>query len=183
MKSALRIKEASQPQTAELAYGGASGRNEAAARIGALVCLIRRRYEWRQIDLAKRAGVAANTVTGLEAGRKTHPRNIEKIAKALGTTGEALRRGELPEGISGLAAASAIWKELTDEDIAIARAHHNATTAIRSAAIALYRSGRRDFTERLTNLDPDRQAQVLEVLTALEEDQSITDRDNRKING
>ena len=178
MKAALKVADSTQRQTAEV--GNASERANAAARIGALVRLIRERNEWRQIDLAKRANVSANTVIGLEAGRRTHDRNVEKIAKALSTTGAALRRGEIPEGISGLVAASAMLREMTDEDIAIARQFHNATTAIRAAVIVLLRSGRRDITERLANLEPQRQATVLDVLDTEENDQRMADRSSNK---
>lgn len=181
MKPPMRLMVAEYKQ--ELPDGG--GKSDA-VRMGALVRLIRERFEWRQVDLAKRAAVAANTVAGLEAGRKTHQRNVEKIAKALGTSGDALRRGEIPEAIAGLAAASAMLRQLTDEDLAVAQAFHNAPTAIRSAVLVLLRSGRRDLTDRLANLDPERQATVLEVLAAEERDQSMADHPHthhRKIEG
>ena len=47
---------------------------------------LRRRKHWRQADLAQAAGVATNTVGGLERGRQTRWPQFEKIAAAFGLT-------------------------------------------------------------------------------------------------
>jgi len=150
-------------------------------RLGAYVRQLRERRGWRQADLAKKARVAPNTVTGLEAGRRTQKVNVDKIAAVLGTSGDALRRGEFTDD------AEFVLRELSAEDIAIARKFHHATTGEREAVYLILHSGRRDLTERLLHLDPERQAHLLRILNAEEREQRERDvertRTPRQANG
>jgi transcriptional regulator with XRE-family HTH domain len=62
--------------------------------VGARIVQLRQRKGWRQKDLAARAGVAPNTVAGLEHGKQTRWAKFEQIATALGVTTHALQTGE-----------------------------------------------------------------------------------------
>jgi transcriptional regulator with XRE-family HTH domain len=95
-----------------------------------------------QAKLAKRAGVAANTVRGLEKGKlDTRGPQMDAILKALGTTLEELVRGENVQPSDPLLAG------LNREDLHVARGYHDATTAMRQRVQSLLQDGE---PERLT---------------------------------
>jgi transcriptional regulator with XRE-family HTH domain len=49
-----------------------------------------------QRDLARRAGVAASTITRIETGAQAHPSTMRKLADALGCTPRDLMQPESP---------------------------------------------------------------------------------------
>ena len=142
------------------------------ARIGRLVKILRERYRWRQTDLAARARVAPNTVTGLESGRRTQRKSIEKIAVALGTTAASLSRGEIPEWITGSEFLAIQLKGLNDEDFAIARLYHEGSTAKRTAVLELLEADWRDANDRIARLTEAQRAAILEAIKRFEETNS-----------
>src|SRR5262245_34745087 len=75
------------------------------ARCGAVVPMVRESKKWRQVDLAREAGVSANTVNGCELGRRTQIKKLERIARVFGTSVAALARGDIPPISSGVSAA------------------------------------------------------------------------------
>ena len=122
--------------------------------IGESARVMRERLGLTQVELAEKADVAEGTVTGLEAGRRTQPHNVEKIAVALGLTVAQLRAGELPDPL-------ARYRDLTDEDLQIARQYHNANTGTRLSVARMLRTGASEIAERIARLDPARAAHVL----------------------
>jgi len=129
--------------------------------------------QWRQIDVARAAGVSINTVTGLEAGRKTQKPNVEKIAHALGTTVEELRRGDATE-------QSVVLYGLTDEDLRIARAYHNAETPVRIAVHNLLFRGADSFDARIARLTVDRRNHLRRMLELEETNQRAEETKKRR---
>lgn len=130
--------------------------------VAARVRKLREQKGWRQSDLAKKAGVATNTVGGLEHGKQTRWIPFEKIARALGTTPEALQRGE------GISEDNPLLRKLTDEDLRIGNDYHDAETPIRLAVERLLRLGAHDPMFRLwlrvEQLDDRRRETVLQAL-------------------
>lgn len=146
--------------------------------IGARVRKLREASGMRQSDLACAAEVSGNTVLGLESGRRTQWRNIDKIARALGTTGDALARGEITIGVD-----DPILKNYTSEDLAIARAFHDAPTAIRSAVIDLLRPQTMAIADLLSRLSPARRATVIRLVRSmLDERNEQAHHDVRAVN-
>lgn len=130
--------------------------------VAARVRNLRERRGWKQADLAKRAGVATNTVGGLEHGRQTRWIQFEKIARALGTTPDAIQRGE------GVTEDNPLLKKLNDEDLRIGNQYHDAETPIRFVVEQTLRLGARDpmvhLWMRFEQLDPRRRETFLQSL-------------------
>jgi transcriptional regulator with XRE-family HTH domain len=126
--------------------------------VGAVVRALRERKGWRQTDLANAAGVAPNTVGGLEAGRRTLRPNVAKIARALGTTLDALDRGEIPDPVAGLDV----------EDLAIAYAAAAAPPSVRSLVRALLFHAS-DLSVRIAHLDSKDRDAITVAIEAAEE--------------
>src|SRR5580765_5602055 len=95
--------------------------------VGARIVQLRQRKGWRQKDLAARAGVAPNTVAGLEHGKQTRWAKFEQIATALGVTTHALQTGE------GLSDDNPLAKKLrlSDEALRIGKRYQDAETEVR----------------------------------------------------
>jgi len=72
----------------------ASGTMPVVSSISERLKLARLRLNLSQVELAKRAGVAAGTIGNLEAGTREKPRNLLGIARALGVTPEWLEEGK-----------------------------------------------------------------------------------------
>lgn len=132
--------------------------------VGARVRQVRERKLWRQHDLAEAAGVATNTVGGLEHGKQTRWSNFQKIADALGVTTHALLTGEgflddnpLADGLN-----------LSDEAVRTAQKFQAAETPIRLIITRLLKAGSRDpmllLWDRLEHLSPHRKETVLLTL-------------------
>jgi transcriptional regulator with XRE-family HTH domain len=100
---------------------------------------LRERQGLTQAQLAAKAGVAPNTVGGLEAGRQTRWPQFELIAKALGVTTHALHTGE------GLTDENPLAKRLrlSDEALRHAKRFQDSETRTRLVAKELLRLGRR----------------------------------------
>jgi transcriptional regulator with XRE-family HTH domain len=130
--------------------------------VAARIKKLREQKGWKQSDLAKNAGVATNTVGGLEHGRQTRWTQFEKIAKALGTTPEAIQRGD------GVSEDNPLLRKLNDEDLRIGNAYHDAETKIRVAVDRLLRLRAYDpmfrFWERVQELDDRRRETLLQSL-------------------
>jgi transcriptional regulator with XRE-family HTH domain len=130
--------------------------------VGERVRKLRERRGWKQKDLAKHAGVAANTVGGLENGRQTRWAKFEQIARALGTTPDAIQRGE------GITDDNPLLKTLNDEDLRIGKYHHDAETPIRFLVERILRLGSNDpmvqLWMRIENLDEGRRETLLRSL-------------------
>jgi transcriptional regulator with XRE-family HTH domain len=64
-------------------------------RLGRLVRLLRRRRGWRQVDLARRAGISQSVVSDLELGRATGMTiaSLRKVVAVLGASVEVQVRG------------------------------------------------------------------------------------------
>jgi transcriptional regulator with XRE-family HTH domain len=55
---------------------------------------LRKEYAWSQRDLARESGVAQDTITRLETGkREAQPRTVRRLAEALGVEPRELMRG------------------------------------------------------------------------------------------
>jgi transcriptional regulator with XRE-family HTH domain len=120
------------------------------AAVGKRVKALREQKGWKQSDLATAAGVAANTISGLErASRQTRWPQFERIAKALGTTTNALLHGQ---GIT----QNRLLEKLSDEDLRIAERFHDASTSLRILIERLLRLGAADpmivFWDRVQTL-------------------------------
>jgi len=112
--------------------------------VGKRVKRLRNEKELTQGQLAKKAGVTANTLRGLEKGTlTTRWPKLQKIAKALGTTAEALLHGDEP-----IAPTDPLLDKLRKEDILIARDYHHSSTLMRQCIAALLRNS--DDDEVLT---------------------------------
>src|SRR5262245_9673834 len=99
--------------------------------IGRNVRAMRERIGWLQAEFGEAAEVATGTWGGLESGRTTRADRLERIARALGVTTEELRTGAIPD-------PAARYRDLSDEDLRIARQFHHADTDTRvSVAYAL----------------------------------------------
>jgi len=136
--------------------------------VGNNVRVLRERIGWLQSDLAKAANVATGTVSGLESGRNTRADRIAAIATALGVSVEQLRTGALPDPADR-------FRDLSDEDLRIAREFHNATTGVRVAVAYALKHRCPEFTDRLLALDPIRQHAVIYLLEQQEIDQREAD--------
>jgi transcriptional regulator with XRE-family HTH domain len=120
-------------------------RREMDPLVGPRVERQRARKGWTQAVLAQKAGVATNTVNGLENGKSTRWPQFQKIAAALGVTTKALQTGEdLPED-------NPLAKKLrlSDEALRIGKRFQEADTEIRLAVDRLLRAGNRDPMFRL----------------------------------
>jgi len=104
------------------------------------VTALRERKGWTQAYLAEQAGVATNTVGGLEGGRQTRWKQFEDIARALGVTTHALQTGD------GLTEDNPLVKKLrlTDEALRIAKKFQEAETDLRLIVAQLLKLGTRD---------------------------------------
>jgi transcriptional regulator with XRE-family HTH domain len=111
--------------------------------------------------LAKEAGVAPNTVNGLENGKQTRWEKFQKIATALNVTTDALLTG------NGLPVDNPLAKKLrlSDEALGIAKRFQEAETQIRLAVDQLLRAGTRDpmlrWWQRIEALDAARRETLL----------------------
>jgi transcriptional regulator with XRE-family HTH domain len=143
--------------------------------VAARVKALRERKGWKQADLAAAAGVATNTVGGLERGRQTRWPKFVKIAGALRVTTHALQTGE------GLTDDNPLLKKLrlSDEDLRIAKRFHDAETAIRLLVERLLRVGERDpmlvLWNRVEHLRGRRKDTLLQSLTEHEKAQAAED--------
>lgn len=120
-------------------------RREMDPLVGPRVLQLRERKGWTQELLAKQAGVATNTVNGLENGKQTRWKQFEKIAVALGVTTKALQTGD------GLPEHNPLAKKLrlSDEALRIGKRFQEADTDVRLAVDKLLRAGNRDPMFRL----------------------------------
>jgi len=142
--------------------------------VGARVRKLREAKGWKQEDLARKAGIAANTVGGLERGkRETRWAKFEQVAAALGTTTDALQRGD------GISDDHPLLRKLSDEDLRIANRFHDAETALRLIVERVLRLGFEEpmlhWWTRLETLDVDRRDTVL-VGLALQEKRQAEDQ-------
>lgn len=133
--------------------------------VGPRVVRQRERKGWTQQGLAKEAGVAPNTVNGLENGKNTRWEKFQKIAIALGVTTTALQTGE------GLPEDNPLSKKLrlSDEALRIGKRFQDADTDVRLAVDQLLRAGNRDpmfrLWQRVEALDAHRRETLLLSLT------------------
>ena len=133
---------------------------------------------WTQAQLAKEAGVAANTVGGLENGRQTRWEQFAKICIALGVSPQAVLTGfGLPEDYSLLRRA-----KLSDEAIRVGKRYQLADTVVRLAVEQLLRAGNRNpmlrLWQRLEALDPQRKETLL--LSLAQHEQSFAEERRAK---
>lgn len=63
------------------------------ATVGERLCFARERAGLTQSELAKRAGVSQGTIGNIESGTRNRPRNLLKIARALGVSPDWLESG------------------------------------------------------------------------------------------
>ena len=147
--------------------------------VGARVRQLRDQKLWRQHDLAATAGVAVNTVLGLEHGKQTRLENFQKIAHALGTTTHALLTGE------GLPDENPLSKglKLSDEAVRVAQRFQNAETPIRLIVARLLKMGSCDpmlvLWHRVDGLTARRRETVYSLL-AQQEKLTAAERRDRK---
>lgn len=108
--------------------------------VRARVTILRERKGWTQAELAAEAGVATNTVGGLEKGRNTRKPQYEAIVAALGVTPRALETGD------GLTVDNPIVKGLriSDEALRWGKKYQEADTDIRLAAAQLLKLAHQD---------------------------------------
>jgi transcriptional regulator with XRE-family HTH domain len=106
--------------------------------IGRRAIRLRQEKGWTQAELARRAHVSANTVRGLEHG-SLHTRwpKLEAIVSTLGTTVEALAKGDEP-----VATTDPRWVGLKPEDLTVARNFHDASTAVRQRVLDVLQAER-----------------------------------------
>ena len=154
--------------TSVVASGGRGRKPRIDPAVGTNVRVLRERIGWLQSDLAKAANVATGTVSGLESGRNTRADRIAAIAGALGVSVDQLRTGALPDPLDR-------FRDLSDEDLQIARVFHNAITAVRVSVAYALKHRCPEFTERLLALDPIRQHAVIYFLEQQEIDQREAD--------
>lgn len=103
--------------------------------IGRRARLLRVERGWTQEELARRAGVTANTVRGFERARlKTTTEAVTKILKALGTTRETLT--------SDPHVGDPALRNLNPEDFLVAQAYHHAPSKVRAYVTTLLFSQR-----------------------------------------
>jgi transcriptional regulator with XRE-family HTH domain len=115
--------------------------------VGQRVKRLRQRKEWTQAQLAEKAGVTENTIRGLERNtRVTQWPKLQAIAKALGTSPEALMHGDDP-----IEPSDPRLDRLTDEDLLVARRFHDARTSMRQRVMTLLHEGE---PERVSTLIP-----------------------------
>jgi transcriptional regulator with XRE-family HTH domain len=145
------------------AGGTSTTTSEPPPLIGLTVKTLRQLKRWRQVDLARRAGVAEGTITGVESGRRTQATNLDKIAAALSTTVADLREGR------DVIAARAVG--LTDEDLRIARLFHQGSTAVKIAVRRILGDDVSDIAERYDRLDRRGQDAIRAVLEVEERNQ------------
>jgi transcriptional regulator with XRE-family HTH domain len=99
-----------------------------------------------RVQFARRAKITTNTLRTLESG--THSRlpdteTLQKVAKALKTTTEALFSGK------NIQPDDALLAGLNREDLEIARLYHDSTTTVRQRVYGLLHDGE---PERVTTL-------------------------------
>lgn len=70
------------------------------AQVGAQVRQARKRHPWTVKELAREAGVAANTVTAVELGRKVRPGNLRAVLDALAIDPLAEQAGHGDDAVS-----------------------------------------------------------------------------------
>jgi transcriptional regulator with XRE-family HTH domain len=103
-------------------------------RIGGLLKGLRTGQHLKQLETAERAGISPGTLQTIEWGaRKNSEENIEKLARALGTSLEVLR------GKPNLDPTDPLPKGLNREDLEIARAYHEDSSHVRDHARGLLR--------------------------------------------
>lgn len=103
-------------------------------RLGTALKALRVAQDLDQIDVARLAKISTGTVQTIEWGaRKNQPENIDKVARALGTSLEALL--QKPH----IDPSDPLFRGLNREDFEIARAYHEATSTVRDHARRLLR--------------------------------------------
>ena len=103
-------------------------------RLGAALKARRVTQGLDQIEVARLADLSTGTLQTIEWGaRKSHEENIEKVARALGTSIEAIL---LKPHIDP---SDPLFRGLNREDFEIARAYHEATSTVRDHARRLLR--------------------------------------------
>lgn len=127
--------------------------------VGKRVRVRRVELELTQEELADKAKVGLGTVQALEAAatrkkpRQTSTPKLEKIAKALGYTLDALLKNK-----RDVPPAHPLLVDLTDEDLLIARAYHHAKTPMRQRIAGLLRDGENEqsvaLMQRIEKLSP-----------------------------
>jgi transcriptional regulator with XRE-family HTH domain len=89
----------------------------------------RARLKLNRVQFANLADITTNTLRALEEGTHSQvpdTKTLEKVAKALGVTMKALLIGG-----EAIAPDNPLLKDLSDEDLEIAQAHHHAINAVR----------------------------------------------------
>jgi transcriptional regulator with XRE-family HTH domain len=152
-------------------------------RIGGRLRSLRIEQGLDQIELAKRAKISTGTVQTIEWGiRKNKDENIDAVARVLGTTLAAL------EQKPHINPTDPLLKGLNREDLEIARAYHEASTAVRDHARRLLRDREpqrpsEPTTDELSalatsiaRLTEERRQLVTELVTQLKD---LEDRDDK----
>lgn len=153
-------------------------RREMDPLVGPRVVRQRDRKGWTQEVLAQKAGVATNTVNGLENGKNTRWPQFQKIAAALGVTTEALQSGH------GLPEDNPFAKKLrlSDEALRIGKRFQEAETEIRLAVDQLLRNGNRNpmfrLWQRIEGLDARRRETLL--LSLAQDEKALADERRAK---
>ncbi len=148
--------------------------------VGRRVKRLRQEKEWTQAELATRAGVTTNTLRGLERGTlATRWPKIQRIAKALGRTPESLLGDDDP-----IKPTDALLQGLTREDLQIARLFHDATTPVRTRALALLQHPDTDIAMQLATLRAGVaqpiEAMIAQAVAQQREEDAARDRDDGK---
>lgn len=103
-------------------------------RIGGRLKALRIEAHLDQLEVARRAQISPGTLQTIEWGaRENREANIAKVAKVLGTSLEALKRKD------HIAPNDPLLSNLNREDYEIARAYHDASSAVRHHARQLLR--------------------------------------------
>lgn len=142
-----------QAVTIDMLHYGAQASLVNLGEIGKRVRGLRAELGLTQQQLADKAKIAIGTLQALEAAprqkrpRQTSNENIERIAKALGKTFD-----DLTADRNQIAADNPLLDKLTDEDLLIARAYHDARTSMRQRVESLLLRGEPVRLTRLAEL-------------------------------
>jgi transcriptional regulator with XRE-family HTH domain len=140
--------------------------------------------EWSQKDLAAKAKVTPNTIRGFEKGSlNTRWPKVKDIARALGTTFEALQQGD-----EIVKASDPLLDKLKREDLMVARLYHDSSTSVRLRVLEMLQKDQETdggeeqgsangvtptvapakLGERVARLDPDAQVVIDGFVSRLE---------------
>ena len=131
--------------------------------VAASIRYLRNEKGWRQSDLARYAGVAIGTVSGVEVGRRTLLSNLSKIARALDVDPIQLVSGEFAHGEG----------DLSDHAVDVARKFERATPGTQTLIRRLLEVELNPVADRFGRLERSRQETVLRILALQEQAQGL----------